>query len=87
MTQKTYPTILALDLGTHTGWAACDNTGFTTSGTIHFKTTRFVELLRCRTGEMPDNCPPPKKTYITISKRTVFYNLNYKSLKFQTRNK
>ena len=41
MMQKTYPTILALDLGTHTGWAACDETGFVTSGMIYFKTGRF----------------------------------------------
>jgi len=41
MTQKTHPTILALDLGTHTGWAACDETGFVTSGMIYFKTSRF----------------------------------------------
>ncbi|MDA0782396.1 MAG: hypothetical protein O2942_09065 [Proteobacteria bacterium] len=41
MKQKTHPTILALDLGTNTGWAACDETGSTTSGTIHFKTNRF----------------------------------------------
>tara|TARA_B100001564_G_scaffold307817_1_gene277872 strand:+ start:266 stop:748 length:483 start_codon:yes stop_codon:yes gene_type:complete len=41
MTQKIYSKILALDLGTHTGWAACDDTGFVTSGMIHFKTTRF----------------------------------------------
>lgn len=41
MTQKIYPKTLSLDLGIHTGWAACDETGFITSGMIHFKADRF----------------------------------------------
>ena len=34
-------TILALDLGTHTGWALAHRDGTVTSGTEHFKPQRF----------------------------------------------
>ncbi|AKJ30660.1 crossover junction endodeoxyribonuclease RuvC [Caldimonas brevitalea] len=34
-------TVLALDLGTHTGWALRQHDGTTTSGTEHFKPQRF----------------------------------------------
>ena len=33
--------IIALDLGTTTGFATCDNSGKITSGTASFKTGRF----------------------------------------------
>lgn len=38
---ESYKTILALDLGTKTGWAIRDTTGAITSGTISFKQQRF----------------------------------------------
>jgi Holliday junction resolvasome RuvABC endonuclease subunit len=41
MTNMMTTTILALDLGTHTGWALAARDGRITSGTEHFKPQRF----------------------------------------------
>jgi hypothetical protein len=45
--------VLALDLGTHTGWALRDSTGATTSGTWHLATE--AELRLQRKGDL-DRC-------------------------------